>query len=420
MKAMEAIKPVEKKERYLNSADYFIIWAGAAISLAEVLAGGILLPLGFTAAMLAIFLGHVIGNTPLALGQLIGSEQGIPAMVSIRTAFGIRGSYLASILNIIQLAGWTAIMIIIGASSANAISQEFGLSNIYLWTVIIGAVTTAWSFIGKGYWKLLERIAVILLALLLIYITYAVFAGYAFKLFSHQGDGELSFAVALDIVIAMPLSWLPLAADYSRFSKDVKKSAFGTWLGYFLVSSWMYAVGYCAAVATGNADIVPMMLALGFSTAALFIVLFSTFTTTFMDIYSAAISTLNILPKLSEKKGILIYGTVGTLIALVFPVTQYEYFLLLIGSVFSPLFGIVLFDYFIMRKRKLELEELYKAAESKYWYKNGVNIFAITAWLVGVITYQLCYSYALWIGSSLPSLIAAGLLYILLMKFRRI
>ncbi|MEM2933510.1 MAG: cytosine permease [Halobacteria archaeon] len=316
--------------------------------------------------------------------------------------------------------GWTAIMIIIGASSANEISQEFGFANIYLWIVIIGAVTTAWSFMGKGYWKLLERGAVILLGLLLACITYSVFAGYATQFFSYQGNGELSFAVALDIVIAMPLSWLPLAADYSRFSKEVKESAFGTWLGYFIVSSWMYAIGYCAVIATGNADIVPMMLALGFSTAALFIVLLSTFTTTFMDIYSTAISTLNILSKIGERKGILIYGIVGTLIALVFPVTQYEYFLLLLGSVFSPLFGIILFDYFIMRKKKLELEELYKASDSKYWYKNGVNVFAIIAWLDGVITYQLCYSYALWIGSSIPSLISAGVLYILLMKLRRI
>lgn len=413
---MEGIRPVEKSARYLSEVDFFLIWAGAAISLAEVLAGGILLTLGFAAAMLAILFGHLIGNTPLALGQVIGSEQGIPSMVSLRPSFGIRGSYLASVLNIIQLAGWTAIMIIIGASSANAISQEFGLSNIYLWTIVIGAVTTAWSFIGKGYWKIVERLAVVLLGLLLLWMTYVVFANYTPQIFSYKGSEELSFAVALDIVIAMPLSWLPLAADYSRFSKDVKKSAFGTWIGYFIVSSWMYAIGYCAAVATGNADIVPMMLALGFSATALFIVLFSTFTTTFMDIYSSAISTLNIFPKLGEKKGILIYGIAGTLIALVFPVTQYEFFLLMIGSVFSPLFGIVLFDYFILRKRKLEVEELYKARESRYWYRSGVNIFAIAAWVAGVAVYQLCYSYALWIGSSLPSLIIAGLLYLLLMK----
>ncbi len=415
---MEGIKPVEKSARYLSEVDFFLIWAGAAISLAEVLAGGILIPLGFTAAMLAILIGHLIGNTPLALGQVIGSEHGIPSMVSLRPSFGIRGSYLASILNVIQLIGWTAIMIIIGASSANAISQGSGFSNIYFWTVIIGAVTTAWSFMGKGYWKIVERAAVVLLGILLLWMSYVVFSGYTARLFSYTGTGELSFAIALDIVIAMPLSWLPLAADYSRHSKNVKKSAFGTWIGYFLMSSWMYALGYCAAVATGNADIVPMILALGFSTIALFIVLFSTFTTTFMDIYSSAISTLNVFPKVGEKRGILIYGVAGTLLALVFPMTQYETFLLMIGSVFSPLFGIVLFDYFLLRKRKLEVEELYKE-NGKYWYTNGVNIIAIIAWLAGVLVYQICYSYQLWIGSSLPSLIIAGLLYLLLMKFRR-
>jgi putative hydroxymethylpyrimidine transporter CytX len=212
----------------------------------------------------------------------------------------------------------------------------------------------------------------------------------------------------------MPISWLPLIADYSRFSQNTPSAFWNTWWGYFLVSSWMYFVGLSAALATGNADPIPMLLNLGLGVAALLIVLFSTFTTTFLDIYSTAVSALNIFPQLRERKGVIIGGALGTLVALIFPIEQYENFLLFIGAMFCPIFGIVLADYFIFRKKRYSLSDIYKKGE--YWYYEGVNLKAVISWIIGVIMYQQSIKYGLWIGSSIPSMIVAGVLYLIIMQ----
>jgi putative hydroxymethylpyrimidine transporter CytX len=233
--------------------------------------------------------------------------------------------------------------------------------------------------------------------------------------------------IGMDLVIAMPISWLPLVSDYSRFATDSKSSFWGTWVGYFVVSSWMYLLGLAASLATQSPDpsgvVMNLMVKFGWAIPALIIVLFSTFTTTFLDIYSTAISGLNIFPNLGERKGVIIGGVLGTATALVFPtLLEYEHFLLFIGAMFCPLFGIVLLDYFLLRKRFVDVDELYRS-EGKYWFWKGVNPLAILAWAIGFAAYlgfspmlmekvlgmKVAFPWAM--GSSLPSMILAGLTY---------
>src|SRR5512136_3315899 len=138
---MAGIGPVPKTERNLTGCDFFLLWAGAAVSLAEIWAGGLLVPMGLGLGLGAILLGHFIGNTPLALGGVIGSRWGIPTMVSVRASFGLRGSYFAAALNVIQLIGWTAVMLIVCGGAADAISKFFGISNPALWILLSGVIT---------------------------------------------------------------------------------------------------------------------------------------------------------------------------------------------------------------------------------------------------------------------------------------
>jgi putative hydroxymethylpyrimidine transporter CytX len=430
---MPGIEPISKEERNLGGWDFFLLWAGAAISLAEIWAGSLVVPLGLGLGLWAILLGHLIGNTPFALGGLIGSRWGIPTMVSVRPSFGIRGSYFAAALNVIQLVGWTAVMLIVCGQAADAISKFYGFSNVNLWIVLSGVITTLWAVVGHRFWKWLERVSVFALLILCMVMTYIVFQEYGWGMLSQiPRKGDFPFMVGMDLVIAMPISWLPLVSDYSRFATDSKRSFWGTWISYFIVSSWMYLVGLMATLATQSPDpsgvVMNLMLKFGWAIPALIIVLFSTFTTTFLDIYSTAISGLNIFPKLGERTGIWIGGIFGIIVAIIFPaLLDYEHFLLFIGAMFCPLFGIVLVDYFLLRREVIDLEDLYKR-EGKYWFSKGINPFAIVAWAIGFAIYlgfspmlmekvlQIKAAFPWPLGSSLPSMILAGLIYWFLRK----
>lgn len=162
---------------------------------------------------------------------------------------------------------------------------------------------------------------------------------------------------------------------------------------------------HCHFLHTGNSRI---------PGGAMIIVLFSTFTTTFLDIYSTAVSALNIYPKLGEKRGIIIGGLLGIVIALAFreyPHT-YERFLLIIGYVFCPFFGIVLTDFFLTRKRVLIPHELF--TEGAYWYTKGLHLTAIGCWVVGALVFWL--GRHLQVGGAVPSFIVAALMYFSIMK----
>jgi putative hydroxymethylpyrimidine transporter CytX len=413
------IQPITIERRNLGGVDYFLLWAGVAISLAEIWAGGFLSPMGFWLGFWAIIIGHVIGNTFMALGGVIGSDHGIMSMVSVRPSFGIRGSNLPAVLNIIQLIGWASIMLIIGGRAGAMLGKSIGgiLASDRFWIVTIGLGTLIWAlYTGRSIWKIMQKSAVIALLLIVILMTWVSMKEFGSGLLGIKPTA-MPFMIGLDLVIAMPISWMPLVADYTRFSKKTAPAFWNTWWGYFLISSWMYVLGLMATLVTGETDpgalILQIMGRIGLAIPALILVVFSTITSDFPDIYSATCSMLNISRKISAKTIMWIAGILSILVALVFPMEQYENFLFFIGAMFVPLFGVVLTDYFLIRSRQLNIDEIYKEG-GEYWYSKGFNITAIVSWAIGFIVYEIIAIMKYSIGGSLPSLIAAGLVYYLI------
>ncbi len=416
--------PVSSDQRTLTGKDFFLLWMGAGIALTEIWAGGLLAGMGFWAGFLAILIGHVIGNTPMALAGIIGSRHGVPSMVSTRSAMGMRGSYLPAILNIIQLVGWTAVMLWIGGQTAAALMKDALPLNATIWILITGALTILWTLGGHPIWKKLQTMAIGLLFILSVVMTFIVFRQYGFQAIidAKPSATPMGFGKGLDLVLAMPVSWIPLAADYARFAKTTRTSFWGTWTGYFVASSWMYTVGLAVAIATGSttpdAMVMEVMAASGWLIGALVIVLISTFTTTFLDIYSNAVSAKSLCPALGERPLVIITGLLGTALALLFEPLQFEPFLLMIGSVFCPLFGIVFADYFVLSKGHYNGDELFDG--KAVWYKAGFNIAGLTAWVIGTAVFHLCSKLGFSPGGSIPSMLAAGLLYLVLTRGRKV
>ena len=391
---------MNKSNNNLTMLSFLTLWFGAAISIAEILTGGLLAPLGFRSGLTAIIIGHVIGTAILVLGGVIGTEERLPSIMSTGISFGKYGAYLFSVLNVLQLIGWTAVMIISGARSVNEITKAlWSYNNIYLWSIIIGGLICLWIYFGKDGMKKLNLIAVTLLFLLTILLCTVVFKNS--ELFSIASTGTMSFGSAIELNVIMPLSWLPLIADYTRFAKRKRDGVIGSFLGYFIGSSWMYTIGLGAAIVAGNPDPGAMMLAANLGFTALGIVILSTVTTTFLDAYSAGVTFINIFPKLNERKAALAMGVIGTLIAVIVPIEQYQNFLYAIGSVFAPLFAILLTEYFIIKKnRKLQDGLL-------------VNWGAAAVWVMGVIMYYQFIKLDFVLGATVPVMAITGLIYCL-------
>ena len=384
----------------LSMFNFTTLWFGAAISVAEIIAGGLLAPLGFKMGLLAILLGHLVGTTLLVWGGIIGTIERIPALVSTRISFGQYGSYVFSVLNVLQLLGWTAVMIITGARSVNQITKLlWSFDHLTVWSLIIGAFIFLWVWLGKDSgWKKANHVAVILLFLLTIVLSIIIFRDPL--LFSKPVAGDMAFGSALELVVVMPLSWLPLISDYTRFAKTKRGGAGGSWLGYFFGSSWMYIIGLGAAVISSDPDPSAMLLAANLGIVALGIIVLATVTTTFLDAYSAGVTFLNIFPKLNEKSVALVMTAIGTGLAIIVNIDQYQDFLYAIGSVFAPLFAILLTDYFILKNKKIEPELL-------------VNWSTLALCIIGTALYYWFIKLNFMLGDTIPVMLIVSIIYLI-------
>lgn len=386
----------------LSSFHLLALWFGASISIAEILTGGILAPMGFSKAFMAILIGHIIGTGILVLGGYIGAESKLPSIMSTRISFGTYGSYLFSILNVLQLIGWTAVMIISGGRSVNEITKIlWSFDNLTLWSFVIGIFICLWIFLGKNGFQKLNLIAVALLFGLTIILSTVVFKDSS--VFASISVSPMSMGTAIELNVIMPLSWLPLISDYTRFSKNKKSGLFSSFIGYFVGSTWMYTIGLGAAIMAGNADPGSMMLAANLGLFGLGIIVLSTITTTFLDAYSAGVTFLNVFPKLEERKVALAMGVIGMVLAILIPIEQYENFLYAIGSVFAPLFAVLMTDYFVYKKKNIEEDLL-------------VHWGSFVVWGVGVYLYYQFINMDFFLGATVPVMISTSILFIVTRK----
>ncbi|ARU48561.1 Cytosine permease [Sulfurospirillum diekertiae] len=386
----------------LSGFGLFTLWFGAAVSMAEIFTGGLLAPLGFSEGLKAILLGHLIGGLILILGGYIGAKSKLPAIMSTRISFGRYGSYLFSLLNVLQLIGWTAVMIISGGRAANELGISlFGFDSINTWAIAIGVFIGLWIWLGKVGFQKLNVVAVVLLFALTLILCGVVFQ--EGSILHVKPTGEMSFGSALELSVIMPLSWLPLISDYTRFSKSKKSGLIGSFTGYFVGSSLMYAIGLAIALYAQDASVGTMMMALHLGFAALGIVLLSTITTTFLDAYSAGVTFTNIFPKMSERKIAFVMALLGLVVALMMPIEEYETFLYAIGSVFGPLFAILLSDYFIFKKMQIEP-------------MLALHVGALIVWVIGVGLYYWMMTLDLPLGSTLPTMLATSIIFIITKK----
>lgn len=372
-----------------------LIWFGAGVSLAEILTGTAFAPLGMAKGFAAIVLGHVIGCAMLFLAGLIGGRTGRSAMETVKMSFGQRGGLLFAFLNVLQLVGWTAIMIYDGAL---AIGGIFDVGN-WIWCLVIGGLIVVWIVVGVTNLGWINKVSMAALFLLTLVLCKVIF----FDGSPAGGDlGEaMTFGAAVELAVAMPLSWLPLISDYTREAEKPFRATLASAVVYGLVSCWMYVIGMGAAIYTGEYDIAVIMVKAGLGVAALVILVLSTVTTTFLDAWSAGISAESLSKKINGKWTAVAVTVVGVAGAILFPMDDITDFLYLIGSVFAPMIAIQIADHFLLKRDRFDA---------------AADVRNLVIWLAGFIAYRALMGVDTPVGYTLPDMVLTVLLCVLAEK----
>ena len=428
------IEPVPERLRVLGAFDGFLLWANLSVSLLVIVAGAFLvlpadefgLALSLPEAVGAIVAAAIVGNLLLGLGGLIGADARVPTMVLMRAPLGRRGSYLPTGLNVVQCLGWSVFELIIIATGASALSQQvLGFGGVAFWKILFGVVATVLAFLGPvGFVrKYVRKFAVWVVIVSLLYLAWwSLHSRHPIALW-HRG-GTHAFWAGFDLVLASIISWTPLVADYTRFSRSRSAGFWGAGLGYFVPTIPLFGLGAVIAMSRSISEAPALLTAIAAGGAASILALLALTVDesdeAFANVYSGAVSLQNLLPRLPQRLLVSGFALVATVGALVVDLRNYQSFLYLLGSFFVPLFAVLLADW-LLAGRHYGRDDVFLVPE--------IRPEMIGAWLAGFALYQWLspvgpgwwtdvvahlHPHALpWGGASLPSFAAAFALAVL-------
>ena len=365
----------EPAPQVLGLRDTFGLWANLGVSLLLPVAAAFVVLAGrpLETTVLAIAVGAVIGAVLLGLTAAPAARERVPAMVLLRGLLGHRASYVPTGLNVLQCLGWATFEIVIIAEAASRALD----APRWPFVLAAGVLATAMALRPLGVVRVLARFAVWAALAAVVYLFVRVLSE---PLPQVQEGGAGSFWSAVDIVIALPVSWFPLAADYTRHVRDPRTAFLGTAGGYGLATFVMFTLGVLALSAYGTVglDVIDALLAVPFGLLAVLVLVTVEVDEAFANIYSTAVSTQNVAPRLDRRILAVLVGGAATALALVLDVVAYEPFLFLLGAVFVPLAGVLLVAYYLLPRGAWDVSDEAPARPA-----------LLLPWAAGFVAYQL-------------------------------
>ena len=402
--ANEALTPVSSERRVFGWHDHASLWFSLGVGLLVMQVGAYLMPaLGTQEALWAIAAGSILGAGLLGWVAKLGCDSGLASAGLMHAVYGRTFAGLPIVLNIVQLVGWGTFELVVMRDATVAIGQQWDTMADAHWPVL---ATLLWGgvvmLLISGSMvqlvrKVIARVALPLVVLSLLWLSWqflslAQVQGFE-ALWNRKGEGGMGVLPALDLVIAMPISWLPLVADYARHGKSGSAALRGTWLGYALANLWCYALGVLVALTLPSKDLVQALLLAQGGLIALSLILIDEVDNAYGDTYSGAVSAHSLLPRWSVRRWGLAMTVLCTALALVLPMHSLEPFLLLLSSVFVPLFGVI-------------LGRLAFGANAPALLAGArrINAVPVVLWLLGIAMYHLAPKVVPGLGSALPTL----------------
>jgi putative hydroxymethylpyrimidine transporter CytX len=384
----------------LGLLDQFGLWGNLGVSLLG-FTGAIfvLQPMGsgtpelsMAAALTAIVLGTLLGSLVLAFSGIPAVQTGAPAMVLLRGLFGARVSYLPTALNVLQLFGWSIFELVTISTAAQTVAPAVPR---WGYVLISGVLTALLTIRPLGAIRVLRRYATIAVTIVMVYLLVQLLRHPLPSLTHGTWSG---FWVATDTVVAVAISFAPLAADYMRHARSARSAFAGSVVGYSITQVLCYVIGLLALVTVANGDstkIFGAFIALPVGSLGFAILAARELDQSFADVYSTAVSIQNLRPLWDRR---VLAGVISALVtagALWLNISDYENFLTLLGSVFVPMSAVVIVDYFCFGGRTRW--DLSASARARW--------AMLAPWAVGFVVYQLINpGYVSWWASAWTSL----------------
>ncbi len=398
-----ALQPLNDAERLFGWRDHAALWLSLGVGLLVMQIGAYLVPaIGAKDAVWVIVCGSVIGSGLLAWTAKIGCDSGLSSAGLMHAAYGSRFARLPVLLNIVQLIGWTTFEIVVMRDGTVAIARQSGTFAGAMWpvlttllwgTVLLALVSGSMVTLVR---KFIGRFGLPLVILSLVWLSWQ-FIGKAqaqglAALWNRPGTGALSTWAALDLVIAMPVSWLPLVADFSRHGRNGRSALGGTWIGYAIANIWCYSLGVLVVLTTPGTELVTALLLAQGGLIALGLILIDEVDNAYGDVYSGSMAGHSLKPAWTIRRWGVALVLLCTALALVLPMHSLEPFLLMLSSVFVPLYGVIL----------ARLSG--RANVASLVDERSVNPGAVAIWFAGIACYHLCAQLLPAWGAALPTL----------------
>jgi nucleobase:cation symporter-1, NCS1 family len=418
----DSLLPVVPEDRTLNGFNTLRLWLAANFVITTVMTGALFIPdLTPLEAITAIICGTLVGAVPLALVGVIGARTGLATMMTFRRVFGVRGANVPATANAVILIGWMWIQAFMAGFSLNyVIEHTLGYSNPNLFILLTGILVVAIAFKGhKGIERLESVIAVAMLVTFIIsmaqiFYSYDVADFFAIK---KVDKPSLTWITAFDVVVATGFTWMPLVGDFNRHCKNSKTSFWGCVSGYSLGGIMAMTLGVVVAVfsiQTGlerTYDPTVLLVATGIGSIAAIVVFLSVVSTNVMCIYGASFSLMTVFPSLHYRTWVIGLGIISVLGALLKELLMASFldFVLVIATLFIPIFAILLVDYFVINGGSYRTEDI---VDSKLNAHSSVKMLALCCYVLGaVFAYTTTYIYPLDFGSTIATFMFSSLIY---------
>lgn len=431
--------PTKEEDRTMSMPDYFILWAGMTINVVGFSLGAQYYNngegLGAWTLVAVILIGYAIVTILTVLFGDIGTRYGVPFAAYVRAPFGYKGAAIAGILRALPALYWFGFQTWVGAEALNYIMGLIvpGLSNVTVMIIIFAVLQVVNAMYGLKAMAKFDWIAIPALAILFTVIAILIGNKYGVTIpdiMSTPGEGKMSIFFAIAGIAG---GWVTMALNGSDLARQIKhvpgyeskgffarnkRALIGQVFGLMVVGVMCMLVGMASGITTGQWDLNAVCNTLftnkfGLVLAYIGIIFAQWSTNTAGNLMPPTYVLMSFSKKLSFKISAVICGAIAILMqpwniqnSGTFLVDVQVY----ISTLLGPVMGILLADYFIIRKGQLNVHDLY-SVNGQYNYSHGFNIAAIIAVALGFGLSFININYGFFIG-----LIAAPIVYVILMK----